>query len=59
MKGEIVPKRILCLTQIGDAGYRVERTTNFLEQRVGVTISRERVAAYIKEGVTVTVGRNK
>lgn len=59
MKGEPSPKRVISLTQIGEVGYRVERTTNFLEQRVGVTISKEKVAALIKSGVTVIVGRNK
>jgi hypothetical protein len=59
MKGESAPKKVLSLTQIGEVGYRVERTTNFLDQRVGVIIGKEKVAALIKQGVTVIVGRNK
>lgn len=53
------PKKVISLTQIGEAGYRVESTTNFLDQRVGVTIQRTEVEELMSKGVSVTIKRNK
>jgi hypothetical protein len=56
-------KKSIQLTQIGmnaeTAAYRVERTTNFLEQSCGVTLTRSAVQKLIDKGITVNVSRNK
>ncbi len=52
------PKQSLFVVQAG-VGYRTERATNFLDIRMGVTITREKVEQLIAEGVTVTVSKNK
>jgi hypothetical protein len=52
-------KRVVYLVQIGTAGYRVERTTNFIDQPLGVTIPKTQVEEFQRQGVTVTISRNK
>ncbi len=57
LKGQT--KKSVLLTQIGGVGYRVESTTNFLDQKVGVTITREETEQFIRNGIIVRVVRNK
>lgn len=57
-KKKAAPKKAILAAQVGDHGYRVKRTTNFLDVRVGVMLSRADAERYIAEGVNFTVMRN-
>lgn len=52
-------RRAVFAVQIGDAGYRIDRTTNFPELRCASVIQRAAIDALISQGVTVNISRNK
>lgn len=58
MENKKLRQAIYCV-KIGDAGFRVEKTTNYLDLKVGVTIAKEEAQTLINSGITVTIGRNK
>ncbi len=52
-------RKSVVLAQVGTAGYRVEKTTNFLDLRMNIIIQKSEVEKLIADGVTVHVTRNK
>ncbi len=52
-------RRSVTLSQIGQTAYRVETTTNFLDLRVGILISREEAEKLRVDGIQIRVQRNK
>lgn len=58
-EAESKTRKSVFVTQIGESGFRVERTTNFLEQKCGVSVSRDDLKKFLTDGIFVTVARNK
>jgi hypothetical protein len=52
-------RKSMLVTQIGEAGFRIERTTNLLDIKVGKTLPRDEIEKYMADGITINVTRNK
>lgn len=53
------PRKSVYAVRVGETGFRVEKTTNYLDLKVGSTISKEDAQKLIDSGITVSIGRNK
>lgn len=52
-------RKTVLAAQIGEKGFRIERTTNFLGLRVGSLIDRDEAEKLIEQGIVFSVCRNK
>ncbi len=53
------PRQAVYVVQVGTVGYRVEKTTNFLDVRCPSMLTQHEIESLIARGIHVTISRNK